>query len=210
MARDWTLSASDRQEVEKYRKNFRLFAALQLCSVRLHGRFLNQVHDLSPHLINYLGQQLDLPPSLAIGAPERKATYTDHRHNIMKYLGFQRFDDNAQERLESWIEQQARLGILPDELFQQVEKHLLNKRVLLPGPSVLERLIIHVCSDVHLQLFEMIFQQLSPELRQAIDRLLMAPDDEQRSYFYRLKEYPPAATISSMQSYLQRYQTVEI
>jgi TnpA family transposase len=208
MARDWTLSASDRQEVEKYRKNFRLFAALQLCSVRLHGRFLNQVHDLSPHLINYLGQQLDLPPSLAIGAPERKATYTDHRHNIMKYLGFQRFDDNAQERLESWIEQQARLGILPDELFQQVEKHLLNKRVLLPGPSVLERLIIHVCSDVHLQLFEMIFQQLSPELRQAIDRLLMAPDDEQRSYFYRLKEYPPAATISSMQSYLQRYQTV--
>ena len=88
MVRDWTLSASDIEEVEKYRKNFRLFIAIQLCAVRLYGRFLNQVHDLSPHIINYLGQQLDLPPSLGVEVPERKATYTDHRQNIMAYLGF--------------------------------------------------------------------------------------------------------------------------
>jgi TnpA family transposase len=208
MVRDWTLSASDREEVEKYRKSFRLFVAIQLCSVRLYGRFLNQVHDLSPHIINYVGQQLDLPPSLAVEVPERKATYTDHRQNIMTYLGFQRFDDHAQAQLETWIEQQARLGTLPEALFQQAETHLLDKRVLLPGPSVLERLIIHVCSDVHVQLFETVFRQLSPELRQAIDRLLMVPDGEQRSSFYHLKEYPPAPSISSIQSYLQRYQTV--
>lgn len=208
MVRDWTLSTSDREEVAKYRKNSRLFVAIQLCSVRLYGRFLNQVHDLSPHIINYLGRQLDLPPSLAIEVPERKATYTDHRQNIMEYLGFQRFDENAQEQLETWIEQQARLGVLPDALFQQAERHLLDKRVLLPGPSVLERLIIHVCSDVHLQLFEAVSQRLSPALRQAIDRLLMVPDGEQRSYFYHLKEYPPAPSISSIQSYLHRYQTV--
>ena len=61
---------------------------------------------------------------------------------------------------------------------------------------ILERLIIYVCSEVHLQLFETVFRQLSPELRQAIDRLLMVPDGEQRSYFYHLKEYPPAPSIS--------------
>ncbi len=59
-----------------------------------------------------------------------------------------------------------------------------------------------------MQLFESVFQRLSPELRLAIDRLLTVPEGEQRSYFYYLKEYPPTATISSMQSYLQRYQTV--
>lgn len=58
-------------------KNLRLFVAIQLCSVRLYGRFLNQVHDLSLHIVDYLGQQLDLPPSLATDVPERKATYTD-------------------------------------------------------------------------------------------------------------------------------------
>jgi TnpA family transposase len=182
--------------------------AIQICAVRLYGRFLHHVHDLSPHIINYLGQQLDLPPSLTVEVPEREATYLEQRQNILKHLGFQRFDHNAQEQLAAWIAQQARLGNLPDTLCQQAENHLLDKRVLLPGPSVLERLIIHVCADVHLQLFETVFRQLSPELRQAIDRLLMVPDGEQRSDFFHLKEYPPAPAISSIQSYLQRYQTV--
>jgi TnpA family transposase len=208
MARDWTLSTSDREEIGKYRKSSRLFVAVQLCSVRLYGRFLNQVHDLSPHIVNYLGQQLDLPPSLTIEVPDRKATYTDHRQNILKHLGFQKFDEVVQEQLDIWLGQQAQQGLLPDELFQKAEHYLLDSRILLPGPSVLERLIIHICSDVHVQLFKTVFQRLSPELRQAIDQLLAVSDGEQRSYFYLLKEYPPAATISSIQSYLQRYQIV--
>src|SRR5262245_36286408 len=169
--------------------------AIQICAVRWYGRFLHHLHDLSPHIINYLGQQLDLPPSLTVEVPEREATYLEQRQNILKHLGFQRFDYNAQEPLAAWIAQQARLGNLPDALFQQAENHLLDKRVLLPGPSVLERLIIHVCADVHLLLFETVFRQLSPELRQAIDRLLMVPDGEQRSDFFHLKEYPPAPSI---------------
>ena len=115
MARDWTRSANAREVVEKYRKNFLLFVAIPLCSVRLYGRFLNQVPDPSPHIVDYLGQQLDLPPSRAVDVPERKAPYTDHRQTIRQYLGFQRLDENAREQLETWIEQQARLGGPPDE-----------------------------------------------------------------------------------------------
>jgi len=208
MTKDWTLSENDRQEIERYRKNFRLYIAIQICAVRLYGRFLSQVHDLAPRIADYLGQQLGLAPSFRVETPEREATYLEQHQNILKYLGFKRFNDIAQEELKTWIEHQARLGGLPDELFRQTECHLLDNRVLLPGPSVLERLIIHVCSDVHLQLFEMVFRRLSSELRQAIDRLLIVPEGKQRSYFFNLKEYPPAATISSIQSYLRRYQSV--
>ena len=56
MARDWTLLEGDRHEIERYRKDSRLYMAIQICAVRLYGRFLNHVHDLSPHIINYLGQ----------------------------------------------------------------------------------------------------------------------------------------------------------
>ena len=90
MVRDWTLSEIDRAAVNKYRKNFRLFISIQICSVRLYGRFLNQAHDLSPHIINYLGQQLDLPPSLAIEVPEGKATFTKYRQSILRHLGFEK------------------------------------------------------------------------------------------------------------------------
>ena len=208
LARDWTLVEGDHQEIARYRKGFRLSIAIQICAVRLYGRFVHHVHDVSPHIVNYLGQQLDLPPSLTVEVPEREATALEHRQNVLQHLGFQRFDPSAQAQLETWIAQQARRGTLPDALFQQAENYLLDQRVLLPGPSVLERLIIHVCSNVHVELFETVFRRLSPELRQAIDQLLLVPDGEQRSAFYHLKEYPPAASISSIQSYLQRYHTV--
>lgn len=208
MVRDWTLSPRDIAEVETSRTSFRLFIALQLCAVRVYGRFLPHVHDLSPHLINYVGQQLGLPPSLAVVVPERKATYTDHRHKIMTYLGFQPFDAQAQAHLEAWIAHEARRGTLPETLFQQAEQQLLARRVLLPGPSVLERLIIHGCSTVHDELFATVFTRVSPELRQAIDHLLLVPDGEQHSAFAHLKDYPPAPSIASIQAYLQRYRTV--
>lgn len=208
MARDWTLSESDQQEIRKHRRHFRLYIAIQMCAVRLYGRFLNQINDLSSRIAHYLAVQLELPPSLTIEVPEREATYLEHRQNIMNYLGFQKFDETAQTPLETWLIQQARLGSLPDKLFQQAEHYLLDRRILLPGPSVLERLIIHICSDEHTQLFESIFQNLSQELCGAIDRLLAVAEGDQRSHFYQLKQYPPAATISSIQTYLKRYKMV--
>lgn len=208
MVKDWTLSENDREAISKYRKMFRLHLAIQICAVRLYGRFLNQINDLSPQIVNYLAQQLDLPPSLDVQIPEREATYLAHRQNVLKHLGFNRFDEADQEQLENWLEQKARLGLLPDDLFQQAEYHLLAQRILLPGPSVLERLIIHICATVHQELFEALSQELSLELRGSIDQLLKVSEGEPRSYFHQLKAYPPAATISSLQSYLERYKTV--
>lgn len=208
MVRDWTLSQLDREEISKYRKNSRLFIAAQICTVRLYGRFLNQVSDLCTPILHYLAQQLDLPPSINIEAPERKATYTEYRHNILQHLGFQKFDESAQTKLANWLEQQAYFGLLPTELFPKAEQYLLEQHILVPGSSVLERLITHVCTTVHQQLFESVFDNLSPELRAAIEQLLQISEGEQRSYFHHLKAYPPAASISSLQLYLKHYQTV--
>lgn len=181
MVKDWTLSENDREAISKYRKMFRLHLAIQICAVRLYGRFLNQINDLSPQIVNYLAQQLSLPPSLEVQIPEREATYLEHRQTVLKHLGFNRFDEVAQEQLAIWLEQKAQLGLLPDDLFQQAEYHLLAQRILLPGPSVLERLIIHVCATVHQELFEALSQELSSELRGSIDQLLKVSEGEQRS-----------------------------
>ncbi len=49
-------------------------SAKTICAVRLCGRFLNQVHDLSPYIVNYLGQQLDLPHLWQLRCLNRVAT----------------------------------------------------------------------------------------------------------------------------------------
>jgi hypothetical protein len=93
---------------------------------------------------------------------------------------------------------------VPDALFQQAEQSLLERRILLPGPFVLERLIISACADVHAQLFAAMCQCLSPAMRQAMDGLLIVPDGEPRSACASLKDSPPAATLSSIQAYVHR------
>ena len=209
MARDWTLSDADKKEISKYRKNSRTFIAIQLSALRLYGRFLAEVNSLSPRIVNYLNNQLGLPPSLTVATPDREATLSEYRKNILNYLGFAKYDDDAQSRLQKWLEQQALQAHLPDELFLRAERYLLAERVVLPGSSVLERLIISVCSETHEQLFKILCDRLTPELRTAIDNLLVVQPGEQRSLFYLSKEYPPSATISSIQSYLERYRKLE-
>jgi hypothetical protein len=101
IAMDWTLSGADRLEVGQYRKNSRLFVATQLCAVRLYGRFLAEANNLSPRIISYLNTQLGLPPTLTIQIPSREATHSEQRKNILGYLGFSKYDDVIQAKLQT-------------------------------------------------------------------------------------------------------------
>jgi hypothetical protein len=131
--------------------------------------------------------------------------YTEYRKNILHYLGFRKFDAHAQTTLQEWLKQQTLQSNAPEGLFQQAEKYLLSEYFVLPGTSVLERLIVGACSTAHEQIFEALNRQLSPGIKEAIDNLLTVPVGEQRSAFFQLKEYPPHARVSSLKDYLQRY-----
>ena len=78
LARDWTLSEADKAEVRRCRGDTnRLRFALQLCTLRNYGRFLDH-YDLIPvRILTHLSRQLDLPPVLFIAGPDRDATVSD-------------------------------------------------------------------------------------------------------------------------------------
>ncbi len=145
MIKDWTITEDDKKEVTRYRSNFRLFIAIQICSVRLYGRFLTDVNHLSPRIISYINSQLDLSPSLSINTPNREATFSEQRKNILAYLRFSKYDDKAQLKIKTWLKQQAKQGFLPDNLIERAEQYLLNSKIILPGRSVIERLTVSVC-----------------------------------------------------------------
>ena len=69
LARNWTLSESDKRQVLRCRgeENRRRFA-LQWCVLRRYGRFLEAEETAPVRIINHLGAQLDLSPALFVGA----------------------------------------------------------------------------------------------------------------------------------------------
>jgi hypothetical protein len=59
LARDWTLSESDRTEVLRCRGNdHRRRFAVQLCVLRQYGRFLEDYNQVPVKILNHLGRQL--------------------------------------------------------------------------------------------------------------------------------------------------------
>lgn len=208
MARDWTLLPEDKTEIIKYRKNFRLFIAIQLCSLRLYGRFLAEVQDLSPRIVNYLNMQLGLPPVLSIMVPTREATFSEQRANIMNYLGFSKYDKQAQALLRDWLIEEARQGALPNDLFLRCNHFLLAQHIALPGPSILERQVASICAKIHQELFESLYVRIPDNLKKVLDNQLLVSKGRQHSFFYMLKESPPSASISTIQNFLQRYQAL--
>ncbi|MDR1843805.1 MAG: DUF4158 domain-containing protein [Citrobacter amalonaticus] len=186
----------------------RLFIAIQICAVRLYGRFIQDIGSASPRIVSYLNNQLALPPSLSVVSPEREATLAEQRKNILTYLGFIRYDENIQSDLKIWLVKQAEKGFLPDDLFLRAGQYLLSARVMMPGPTVIERLIISICAQVHERMFETLHNQLSAGIKQAIDDLLVTLPGDQRSLFYLLKESQPSATVTSIKRYMKRYYVV--
>lgn len=112
MARDWTLTSEDMLIVSIYHRNSRLFLAIQVCAVRLYGRFLKEMNHVSPRILNYLNKQLELPPSPAIEIPGREATLSNQRRDILNHLGFEKFGSQAEYMLITWIKEQAGNNLL--------------------------------------------------------------------------------------------------
>src|SRR5215831_7923819 len=78
LARDWALSAEDREETLRCRGGAnRLSFALQLCVVRHYGRFLDDYAGASARILNFLSRQLDLPPVLAVEPSSREGTHPE-------------------------------------------------------------------------------------------------------------------------------------
>ena len=206
LARDWTLSEADKAEVlrcrtDRHRRSF----AIQLCVLRLHGRFLTEFEAVAVRITNHLSRQLDLPPVLFLDPPRREATDLEHERRIRDYLGFGPFDREAQDRLERSVHALAAQGLPAAEVFRRAEELLRAWKVVLPAPTTLERIVASVTSRGRHEVVEGIAGRLTPAMRHAIDDLVQVPDGDRRSSLFQLKQYPPEANAAALLTHLERW-----
>lgn len=204
LARDWTLTAEDLEQVRRCRGDEKRHSfALQLCTLRRHGRFLGDDYSHVPvRIMNYVGRQVGLRPVLFVAPPARAATDLEHEKRLREHLGFKVFDDDARGELERWLLQEAGRGLLAEELRSGAEDFLRTRRVVVPGDSTLDRMIAGVATRTEGDLLGRVHDRLSPELCRAIDELLARKGH--RSELFQLKQYPPEPNPASLNAYLDR------
>lgn len=193
LARHFHLDDADREVISAKRwDHMRLGFAVQLGTVRFLGTFLDEPDDVPPGVVADLARQLDIadPSCLARYAVGRARW--QHAREIREQHDYREFTDPfARFRLARWLYALCWTGTdRPSVLFDRATAWLVTEKVLLPGASVLERLIARIRARAGRRLWRALARDVTREQRDQLDALLVAGEAGRPSLLDRLRDGP--------------------
>jgi len=191
LARYFHLDDTDRQVIGSRRgAHNRLGFALQLTTVRFLGTFLSDPTDVPASVTTYVAAQLGLTEVGILAQYSNSGNRWEHVREIRERYSYRDFTDYAEScALVRWLYTRAWLASeRPSVLFDLATARLVERKVLLPGVSVLERLIARVRDRAAARLWHTLAEAPSPEQRERLDGLLSAPEGGRQSALDRLRD----------------------
>jgi hypothetical protein len=144
------LTEQDHTFIKPYRSDaHRLAVALQLCAVRYLGFCPTALHGAPIETISHLAGQLQVSPSVLQDYGTRRMTQSTHFQAVLDYLDFRRMQNDDQDPLLAWLTERALEHDKPTLLFQIACEHLKQQKILRPGVTVVERLVVTARTQAH-------------------------------------------------------------
>jgi hypothetical protein len=194
LARHFHLDDTDRAFVAEHRGDHnRLGVAVQLGSVRLLGTFLEDPAQAPASAVRFAADQLTLPnPDNLMALYGASAGRWRHAGRIRERYGYRAFADfGVAFRLNRFLYALCWIGTeRPSALFLRAMAWLMAAKVLLPGLSVLERMVAKVRLRSSARLHRRIAKGLTAAARLRLDSLTVVPEGERQSPLDRLRDGP--------------------
>ena len=202
----------DRERIADRRGDHnRLGFAVQLATVRFLGTFLAHPADVPPVVAKTVARELAItdPDCLARYA-RREQTHREHAGEIQRAYGYRDFSERtAKAELSVWLDARAWMTAeRPSVLFDLATARLIDAKVLLPGASVLARLIAAARDQVAARLYATLAGALTPGQRKRLRALLHVTEGELLSELERLRSGPRKLTATELLEALLRLQAV--
>ncbi|CAD5983138.1 MAG: Tn3 family transposase [Dolichospermum sp.] len=180
LARYFHLDDLALQLVKKRRGDHnRLGFAVQLGTVRFLGTFLNNPLDVPTNVVNYLASQLKITESNCLSQYlNRIRTHWEHIEEIKYHYGYRDFNSQPEHwRLVRWLYERAWVSAeSPSVLFDITTAQLLENKILLPGVTILARLIASVRERVEQRLYFQLSKLPNQEQIQQLESLLIVTE----------------------------------
>ncbi|WP_416978909.1 DUF4158 domain-containing protein [Streptomyces sp. T028] len=118
--------------------------AIQLGTVRFLGTFLANPEDAPAEVVEYVADQLGHVPSVLTGYGAERTRW-DHQNAIKDAYGYSDLKSDAWWKLARWLWDRCWSGNeRPIALFDLATLHMVENKVLLPGATVLERMVTSI------------------------------------------------------------------
>jgi TnpA family transposase len=191
----------------------RLGFAVQLGTVRFLGAFLADPLDVPWGVVEYLAAQLEMTDPLVVRKyTQRVPTANEHAREIRANYGYRDLDGPLGEELTLFVYSRAWThGERSTVLFEQATAWLRRERVLLPGVSVLTRLVAQVRDQATADLYEAVgtaIDAVDPRLPVVLGSLLTAEQGERASRLESLRAGPMRLSGAELKKALMRVAAV--
>lgn len=187
----------------------RLGFAVQLGTVRFLGAFVPNVADVPAGVVRYVASSLGVDPR---GLPTywKSETRWDHTVQIRVHFGYRDFTDRRESfRFLRWLYTRTWVtSESPSMLFDLATAWLVDRKVLLPGVTVLARLVARVRDRAADRLWKKLSATLTPMPRRRLETLLSVEDCGRQTRLDRLRRAPTRPTAMGLVGALERLREV--
>ena len=205
LIRYFTLSGSDLEFVRRQRGDYnRLGFAFQLCALRYLGFAPDDLTTAPATAITFLADQLEVSPAVLHSYGARSQTRTDHLQQIQLYLGFRDATREDLRALADWLLARALEHDKPSLLFQLACEHLRTEKVVRPGVTRIERLVMAVRERGYRETFRRLASFFTEERLAQLDCLLVRAEWLGRTPLAWLGERAAANTSKAMIAELKK------
>jgi TnpA family transposase len=211
LAQYFHLDNTDQRHIARRRGlHHRLGFAIQLGTVRFLGTFLPDPTAVPAGVVRYLAHQLRIADPSCLTQYRRSDQRWEHTTEIRRIYGYQDFlTPRPQFRLQRWLYALCWTGTdRPSVLFERATTWLLIHKVLLPGASVLERLVARLRARVEARVWRVLTHGLSPVQQTHLTALLQVPPGSRYSTFDRLRRGPIRQSVPALRQALARLDEV--
>ena len=211
LGRYFHLDDTDRGLIDRHRGDHnRLGFAVQLGTVRFLGTFLANPAEVPPGVVAHLGRQLGITDTAGLQCYATGEKRWDHAAEIRRHYGYRDFHRGSEPAaLSRWLANRAWVSAeRPSVLFDLATARLIERKVLLPGVTVLARLVAQVRDQAASRLWRTLARTLKPRQAARLETLLVADEHSRQSPLERLRRAPTRVSVAGMVEALERLQEI--
>ena len=211
LARCFHIHDGDRALIIQKRGNHnRLGYALQLVTVRFIGIFLEDPLEVPPAIVQMVAKQLEIINFDNLHEYRAGKQRWEHKAEICLNYGYREITGSKMGfRFCRWLYGLCWTGTnRPSVLFDRAKIWLLTNKILLPGVSVLERIVARVRNRSEERLCCLLGESITPEQRINLENLLTVPEGKRGSWLDKLRSGPTRVSAPAFVQALKRIQTI--